>query len=164
MPNLPPIDTRNFFFDLTDPAKRSSQDLLEVLKVISRWSGTWQLLFRIRNYNEALQFVKLELMVLTRLKKVFAQYPSPVKNCTACAWLFTSTESAACATKMWCLVDLSVLLQKTPNTTKTDHFNAGFISVYFGFSPLTSLALVTCTSGYYGTFVKVLYFSSHFLL
>ena len=39
LPNLPPRDTRNFFFDLADPAKRSSSDIAEVLQVISRFQA-----------------------------------------------------------------------------------------------------------------------------
>ena len=39
LPNLPPRDTRSFFFDLADPAKRSSADISEVLQVISRFQA-----------------------------------------------------------------------------------------------------------------------------
>ena len=39
LPNLPPRDTRSFFFDLTDPAKRSKDDIFEVLQVIGRFQA-----------------------------------------------------------------------------------------------------------------------------
>ncbi len=57
MPNLPPIDTRNFFFDLTDPAKRSSEDIREVLRVISRYQAHAEVTLGL-NYNEALQYAR----------------------------------------------------------------------------------------------------------
>ena len=54
MPNLPPRDTRNFFFDLTDPAKRSAEDIREVLRVISRFQAHSEVTLGL-NFNEALQ-------------------------------------------------------------------------------------------------------------
>ena len=54
LPNLPPRDTRSFFFDLTDPAKRSKDDIAEVLQVISRFQAHAETTLGL-NYNEALQ-------------------------------------------------------------------------------------------------------------
>jgi len=51
LPNLPPRDTRNFFFDLADPAKRSSSDIREVLDVISRFQAHAEVTLGL-NYNE----------------------------------------------------------------------------------------------------------------
>ena len=49
-----PRDSRLFFFDLTDPAKRSREDILEVLQVISRFQGYAETCLGL-NFNEALQ-------------------------------------------------------------------------------------------------------------
>ena len=54
LPNLPPRDSRLFFFDLTDPAKSSRESLLEVLQVISRFQGYAETCLGL-NFNEALQ-------------------------------------------------------------------------------------------------------------
>ena len=54
LPNLPPRDTRHFFFDLADPAKRSSSDISEVLQVISRFQAHSEVTLGL-NYNEGLQ-------------------------------------------------------------------------------------------------------------
>ena len=54
MPNLPPRDTRNFFFDLTDPAKRSAEDIREVLRVLTRFQAHAEVTLGL-NFNEALQ-------------------------------------------------------------------------------------------------------------
>ena len=54
LPNLPPRDNRAFFFDLTDPAKRSKEDILEVLQVISRFQAHAETTLGL-NYNETLQ-------------------------------------------------------------------------------------------------------------
>ena len=61
------------------------------------------------------------------------------------------TESAACATKDGAWWTEGPFTENPKITTGAgDHFNAGFTSARLcGFSPLTSLALATYTSGYY---------------
>ena len=78
MPSLPPLDTRNFFFDLTDPAKRSAEDLREVLQVISRYQAHAEVTLGL-NHNEALQVLILGLQggektrSLCKLHLIFAE-------------------------------------------------------------------------------------------
>ena len=60
-------------------------------------------------------------------------------------------ESAACATKDGSWWTPGPYTENPKITTGAgDHFNAGFTAARLcGFTPLTSLALATCTSGHY---------------
>ena len=152
MPNLPPIDTRNFFFDLTDPAKRSSQDLLEVLKVISRYQAYAEVTLGL-NYNEALQVCEtLGINGGDKDEESLCLISTEIRQKLEIACVVVHpTESAACATKDGAWWTEGPFTENPKITTGAgDHFNAGFTSARLcGFSPLTSLALATCTSGYY---------------
>ncbi|MAL85373.1 MAG: sugar kinase [Opitutae bacterium] len=152
MPNLPPIDTRNFFFDLTDPAKRSSQDLLEVLKVISRYQAYAEVTLGL-NYNEALQVCEtLGINGGDKNEESLCSISTEIRQKLEIACVVVHpTESAACATKDGAWWTEGPFTENPKITTGAgDHFNAGFTSARLcGFSPLTSLALATCTSGYY---------------
>ena len=152
MPNLPPIDTRNFFFDLTDPAKRSSQDLLEVLKVISRYQAYAEVTLGL-NYNEALQVCEtLGINGGDKDEESLCSICTEIRQKLEIACVVVHpTESAACATKDGAWWTEGPFTENPKITTGAgDHFNAGFTSARLcGFSPLTSLALATCTSGYY---------------
>ena len=152
MPNLPPIDTRNFFFDLTDPAKRSSQDLLEVLKVISRYQAYAEVTLGL-NYNEALQVCEtLGINGGDKDGESLCLISTEIRQKLEIACVVVHpTESAACATKDGAWWTEGPFTENPKITTGAgDHFNAGFTSARLcGFSPLTSLALATCTSGYY---------------
>jgi sugar/nucleoside kinase (ribokinase family) len=61
------------------------------------------------------------------------------------------TDSASCATKDGAWWTPGPYTENPKITTGAgDHFNAGFSAARLcGFSPLTSLALATCTSGHY---------------
>ncbi len=152
MPNLPPIDTRNFFFDLTDPAKRSSQDLLEVLKVISRYQAHAEVTLGL-NYNEALQVCEtLGIKGGGKDQENLCNISTEIRrNLEISCVVVHPTESAACSTKDGSWWTEGPYTENPKITTGAgDHFNAGFTSARLcGFSPLTSLALATCTSGHY---------------
>jgi hypothetical protein len=152
LPNLPPRDTRSFFFDLADPAKRSSSDINEVLQVISRFQAHAEVTLGL-NYNEGLQVC--DVLGLESGSKSEADLKSMATEIRRKLGISTivlhPVESAACATKDGVFWSEGPFCENPKITTGAgDHFNAGFCSARLsGFSPLTSLALATCTSGHY---------------
>ena len=152
MPSLPPVDTRNFFFDLTDPAKRSSEDLREVLQVISRYQAHAEVTLGL-NYNEALQVSEtLGLKGGEKDEESLCRIATDIRRKLEIACVVVHpTESASCATKDGSWWTEGPFTENPKITTGAgDHFNAGFTSARLsGMSPLTSLALATCTSGHY---------------
>lgn len=152
MPNLPPVDTRNFFFDLTDPAKRSAEDIREVLRVISRFQAHSEVTLGL-NYNEALQVCEtLGLNGGGKEEESLCTMSSEIRqNLKISCVVVHPIESAACATKDGSWWTPGPYTENPKITTGAgDHFNAGFTAARLcGFTPLTSLALATCTSGHY---------------
>jgi sugar/nucleoside kinase (ribokinase family) len=152
MPNLPPADTRNFFFDLTDPAKRSTEDLREVLQVISRYQAHAEVTLGL-NYNESLQVCQtLGLQEGDKDKDALCRIATDIRRKLGISCVVVHpTESASCATKDGSWWSEGPFTENPKITTGAgDHFNAGFTSARLsGLSPLTSLALATCTSGHY---------------
>ena len=152
MPNLPPRDTRNFFFDLTDPAKRSTEDIREVLQVISRFQAHAEVTLGL-NFNEALQVSEtLGLNGGEKDEESLRQMATEIRRELDLACVVVHpVESAACATKDGSWWTEGPYTENPKITTGAgDHFNAGFSSARLcGFSPLSSLALATCTSGHY---------------
>lgn len=152
LPNLPPRDTRTFFFDLADPAKRSASDINEVLQVISRFQAHAEVTLGL-NYNEGLQVcevlgLKSGSKEETDLKSMAAEIRRKLGISTL---VLHPVESAACATKDGEWWSAGPFCENPKITTGAgDHFNAGFCSARMsGFSPQTSIALATCTSGHY---------------
>jgi len=152
LPNLPPRDTRHFFFDLADPAKRSSSDIAEVLRVISRFQAHSEVTLGL-NYNEGLQVC--EVLGLKSgdkgedsLRSMATEIRRKLEISTV---VLHPVESAACATKDGSWWSPGPYCDNPKITTGAgDHFNAGFCSARLsGFSPTASLALATCTSGHY---------------
>jgi sugar/nucleoside kinase (ribokinase family) len=152
MPNLPPIDTRNFFFDLTDPAKRSAEDIREVLRVISRFQAHCEVTLGL-NFNEALQVCEtLGLNAGGKDEDSLCTMSTEIRRKLEISCVVVHPiESAACATKDGAWWTPGPFTENPKITTGAgDHFNAGFSAARLcGFSPLTSLALATCTSGHY---------------
>ncbi len=152
LPNLPPRDTRSYFFDLADPAKRSGSDIMGVLEVISRFQAHAEVTLGL-NYNEGLQVcdvlgLKSGDKDEDSLKKMASEIRRKLGISTI---VLHPVESAACATKDGAWWTTGPFCDNPKITTGAgDHFNAGFCSARLsGFSPLTSLALATCTSGHY---------------
>jgi sugar/nucleoside kinase (ribokinase family) len=152
LPNLPPRDNRSFFFDLTDPAKRSKEDLLEVLKVISRFQAHAETTLGL-NYNEALQVCDtLGLAQGNKSEDSLKKMATEIRRKMEIACVVAHpVDSAACATKDGAWWSEGPFTDNPKITTGAgDHFNAGFSAARLsGYSPLTSLAIATCTSGHY---------------
>jgi len=152
LPNLPPRDTRHFFFDLADPAKRSSSDISEVLRVISRFQAHAEVTLGL-NYNEGLQVCEvLGLKSGGKDEDSLRSMATDIRRKLEISTIVLHPiESAACATKDGSWWSPGPYCDNPKITTGAgDHFNAGFCSARLsGFSPTASLALATCTSGHY---------------
>ncbi len=152
LPNLPPRDTRHFFFDLADPAKRSSSDISEVLQVISRFQAHSEVTLGL-NYNEGLQVCEvLGLKSGSKDEESLRSMATEIRRSLEITTVVLHpVESAACATKDGSWWSPGPYCEDPKITTGAgDHFNAGFCSARLsGFSPTASLALATCTSGHY---------------
>jgi len=152
LPNLPPRDTRHFFFDLADPAKRSSSDISEVLRVISRFQAHAEVTLGL-NYNEGLQVCEvLGLKSGGKDEDSLRSMATDIRRKLEISTIVLHpVESAACATKDGSWWSPGPYCDNPKITTGAgDHFNAGFCSARLsGFSPTASLALATCTSGHY---------------
>ena len=152
LPNLPPRDNRSFFFDLTDPAKRSKEDIMEVLQVISRFQSHAETTLGL-NYNETLQVCEtLGLGTGDKSEDSLKKMATDIRRKLEISCVLSHpVDSAACATKDGAWWSEGPFTDNPKITTGAgDHFNAGFCAARLsGFSPLTSLSLATCTSGHY---------------
>lgn len=152
LPALPQREGRIFFFDLADPEKRSREDLLEVLQIISRFGAFGSVTLGL-NLKEA-QRVYDELGFTARgeteadLRAIAADIREKLQLATV---VVHPRESAACATAAGTFWVPGPYTDKPLITTGAgDHFNAGFVQgQMLGLDPEACLGLGVCTSGHY---------------
>ncbi|MEX0331580.1 MAG: PfkB family carbohydrate kinase [Puniceicoccaceae bacterium] len=152
-PNLGPKESgRYFYFDLTDPAKRSKSDLKEVLSVISRFRSHGFVTLGL-NRSEARQVSEvLGLETPGSDGDALKAEATRIRNALnlSCV-VIHPREGAACATKdgsWW--VEGPFCKNPKISTGAGDHFNAGFSAAeVLGLSPESCLAVAVATSGQY---------------
>jgi sugar/nucleoside kinase (ribokinase family) len=153
LPTLPPKDGgRVFFFDLADPAKRSSTDLLAGLHAIRRFQAHGRVLLGL-NLAEARQVAKvLEVFVDGDSPEVLKDLARRIRDkLEITAVVVHPRAGAACATRDHTVhVEGPFCAAPKISTGAGDHFNAGFCVGYLlGLDPIACLTVAVATSGQY---------------
>jgi len=152
LPKLPENPNRHFFFDLADPEKRSSEDLLEVLNLFQEFETFGKVILGL-NYREAEQvdgLLGFEPLNKTpeNLQTLAARIREKLGVNTV---VVHPVECAACATPEGTAFASGPLCDDPKITTGAgDHFNSGFVTGrLIGLSPEAALTLAVATSGHY---------------
>lgn len=151
-PSLPPRPERIFFFDLADPEKRTQQDLIEVLSLLSRFESFGKVTLGL-NLKEAQRVYKaLGFSPLTETEQDLRQIASEIRSSLSLSTVVVHPrESAACASDQGTFWIPGPYTSSPMITTGAgDHFNAGFsVGQMLGLDPEGCLSMGVCTSGIY---------------
>lgn len=151
-PNIGPRDNRAFFFDLTDPEKRSRGDVGNVLKTISRFQsyGAVTLGLNLKEAEQVDQLLGFSPLEPTadNLRAMADRIHGEMK---IGAVVIHPADGAACATRDGSWYVKGPFCEEPKITTGAgDHFNAGFVTARLaGLSPESALTVAVATSGYY---------------
>ncbi|MCC5833520.1 MAG: carbohydrate kinase family protein [Opitutales bacterium] len=153
LPNLGPNEQgRSFFFDLADPAKRSTSDIKEVLQTMRRFRSHGHVILGLnfaesRQVSEALGLGSPE-NTEDSLKATANRIRSQLDIGTV---VIHPREGAACANRDGSWYVQGPFCKRPKITTGAgDHFNAGFASAMaLGMSPVAALVVGVSTSGQY---------------
>ncbi len=153
LPHLPPKDGgRIYFFDLCDPAKRSTQDLRAALESIRRFQNHGRVILGL-NYAEARKVgdildVPLAGSTPEQLKTGAMRIREAMSISSV---VIHPRDGAACATRDEAVyVKGPFVAAPKISTGAGDHFNAGFcVGALLGLSPIACLTVAVATSGQY---------------
>lgn len=147
---LPKLSEKKyFFFDLADPEKRTSADIIEVLELLKNFEPFGKVILGL-NLRESAQIV--ELLKLEMHNSDLSARAQSIKNYLQISCVVIHpVESAHCASDEGAFNLKGPYCEKPKITTGGgDHFNAGFVSAkLLGLSDLSALAIAVSTSGYY---------------
>ncbi len=143
---------RVFFFDLADPEKRSSEDLLEVLNMLKRFEAFGQVSLGL-NLKEAQRVGhELGLNDVDDDEASLRELSDEIRKALSVSCVIVHPRhSAACATADGTYWVPGPYTDSPKITTGAgDHFNAGFArGQMLGLDPMGCLSLGVCTSGFY---------------
>jgi hypothetical protein len=152
LPQIPAKPGRIFFFDLADPEKRSSADLVYALETIGKFEQFGRVTLGL-NLKEAQQvYSALGFGVESESEKGLRAMAETIrKHLDLTTVVVHPKESAACATREGTAWIPGPYVSKPLITTGAgDHFNAGFVSgQLMGMSTEACLGLGVSTSGHY---------------
>ena len=152
LPQIPVKSGRVFFFDLADPQKRSSSDLVYALETVAKFEQFGKVTLGL-NLKEAQQvFSVLGFGVESETESGLCAMASKIRERLDLTTVVVHPkESAACATRddtYW--VPGPYVAKPLITTGAGDHFNAGFSSgQLMGLDPESCLGIGVCTSGHY---------------
>lgn len=153
LPNIGPKESgRYFYFDLTDPAKRSKGDLKEVVKVISRFRSYGSVTLGL-NYSESRQVAEvLDLGDINEDAEGLKAGATRIRNALnlSCVVIHPRAGAAAATRDGAWYVDGPFCKNPKISTGAGDHFNAGFSAAeVIGLSTEACLMVAVATSGQY---------------
>jgi hypothetical protein len=152
LPKLPENPDRIFFFDLTDPEKRSADDLREVVNLLKDFEkfGKVTLGLNLREAEQVDALLGNEALENNpeNLQKLAARIREALGLTTV---VVHPVADAACATPEGTAYAEGPYCESPKITTGAgDHFNSGFATAQLlGLSPEASLTVAVATSGFY---------------
>ncbi|MES2995486.1 MAG: PfkB family carbohydrate kinase [Verrucomicrobiota bacterium] len=152
LPSLPATKTRHFFFDLCDPEKRSSSELIDVLKIISRFTTHGRVTLGL-NFKEASRIAS-DLAFAGRADSPdgMQALAADIRGDLGLGTVIVHTRRAAAAADEKGTAYVDGTYTETPliSTGAGDHFNAGYArGLLLDLDSEACLALGCATSGHY---------------
>ena len=152
LPNLGPREGRLFFFDLSDPEKRSEGDIKTVLSTLTRFRSYGKVILGLNLKEAEHVFSILGHKNLKPSSDNLKKMASRIRqDMDASCVVIHPVDSAACATRSDSWWVAGPLTDNPKITTGAgDHFNSGFITgQLLGLGPAACLILAVSASGHY---------------
>ncbi len=153
-PLLTPKNKKPFiFFDLADPEKRTRQDILHALSLIGKFQDKFNVILGL-NEKEMFEVMGVYDLTITESERYkFLEYAAKAvyeKLSIYCLVVHPIKEAVAVVNSEFFITKGPYCEKPKLTTGAGDNFNAGFsFGQALGLSPLSSLTLGVCTSGYY---------------